>query len=185
MTNYIAYLHKDSDSDFGVSFPDFPGCVTVGKTLEEAHKLAAEALEFHVEGMIEDGEALPEPSTLDKLAADPDMDGAIAFLVPLVIAADDKTVRFNVTARESQLSQIDAAAEEEGMSRSAFIIQASLRAAPAGLALTHDGSQSKRVKLSGVIARDARTGQIYPAGSATVGRKKPSGKSGKSGRDAR
>lgn len=36
--DYIAYLHKDGSSDFGVSFPDFPGCVTAGKTLE---KLAA------------------------------------------------------------------------------------------------------------------------------------------------
>jgi predicted RNase H-like HicB family nuclease len=31
--DYIAYLHKDRDSDFGVSFPDFPGCITAGKTL--------------------------------------------------------------------------------------------------------------------------------------------------------
>jgi predicted RNase H-like HicB family nuclease len=38
--DYIAYLHKDRDSDFGVSFPDFPGCVTAGKTLDEARRLA-------------------------------------------------------------------------------------------------------------------------------------------------
>jgi predicted RNase H-like HicB family nuclease len=41
---YIAYLHKDGNSDFGVSFPDFPGCVTAGKTLEEARQMATEAL---------------------------------------------------------------------------------------------------------------------------------------------
>ena len=68
---YIAYLHKDKGSDFGVSFPDFPGCITAGKTLEEARKLAVEALKLHMAGMIEDGEALPEPSTLDQLAEDP------------------------------------------------------------------------------------------------------------------
>ena len=45
---YIAYLHKDKNSDFGVSFPDFPGCVTAGKTLEEARKLAVEALTLHM-----------------------------------------------------------------------------------------------------------------------------------------
>ncbi len=33
---YIAYLHKDRKSDFGVSFPDFPGCITAGKTLDES-----------------------------------------------------------------------------------------------------------------------------------------------------
>jgi hypothetical protein len=42
--NYIAYLHKDRKSDFGVSFPDFPGCVTAGKTPDEASRLAGEAL---------------------------------------------------------------------------------------------------------------------------------------------
>jgi predicted RNase H-like HicB family nuclease len=78
---YIAYLHKDSDSDFGVSFPDFPGCTTAGKTLEEARRLAPEALAFHIEGMREDGDAIPKPSTLDELAHDPNRKNAVAFLV--------------------------------------------------------------------------------------------------------
>ena len=59
MVTYIAFLHKDSDSDFGVSFPDFPGCVTAGATLEEARQLAGEALGLHIEGMNEDGETIP------------------------------------------------------------------------------------------------------------------------------
>ena len=60
--DYIAYLHKDRKSDFGVSFPDFPGCITAGRTLEEARRRAAEALSFHIAGMIEDGEKVPNPS---------------------------------------------------------------------------------------------------------------------------
>jgi predicted RNase H-like HicB family nuclease len=52
-------------SDFGVEFPDFPGCVTAGTTLEEARRLAAEALALHVAGMQKDGEPLPPPSSLD------------------------------------------------------------------------------------------------------------------------
>ncbi len=68
---YIAYLHKERKSDFGVSFPDFPGCVTAGKTLEEARRMAAEALALHIKGMAEDGEAIPAPSTIDDLAEDP------------------------------------------------------------------------------------------------------------------
>ncbi len=62
---YIAYLHKDRKSNFGVSFPDFPGCVTAGKTLEEARRMAAEVLAMHIAGMAEDREAIPEPSTID------------------------------------------------------------------------------------------------------------------------
>jgi predicted RNase H-like HicB family nuclease len=79
--DYIAYLHKDHDSDFGVSFPDFPGCVTAGKTLEEARRMAVEALALHIAGMIEDGEVVPEPSNLDVLESDPAMRGAVALLV--------------------------------------------------------------------------------------------------------
>ena len=57
--DYIAYLHKNRNSDFGISFPDFPGCNTAGKTLDEAPRMAAEALAFHIAGMVEDGDAIP------------------------------------------------------------------------------------------------------------------------------
>ena len=50
MTSYIALIHKEPRSDFGVSFPDFPGCVTAGRTLDEARKMAEEALALHVDG---------------------------------------------------------------------------------------------------------------------------------------
>jgi predicted RNase H-like HicB family nuclease len=122
---YIAYLHKDKGSDFGVSFPDFPGCVTAGRTLEEAREMAVEALTLHMAGMIEDGEALPEPSTLDQLADDPAMQGAVAFLVSA--EAPEKTVRVNITARESQIEAIDKLARKAGMTRSAYMVQSSLR----------------------------------------------------------
>jgi predicted RNase H-like HicB family nuclease len=75
---YIAYLHKDKRSDYGVSFPDFPGCVTAGRTLDEARAMAVEALELQMRGMLEDGKTLPKPSTLDDLAPDPTIFGAVA-----------------------------------------------------------------------------------------------------------
>jgi len=80
---YIAYLHKDRDSDYGVSFPDFPGCITAGSALGEARSRAAEALALHVAGMREDGDPIPQPSTLDDLRTDPAMKGGLAFLVEL------------------------------------------------------------------------------------------------------
>ncbi len=123
---YIAYLHKDRNSDFGVSFPDFPGCVTAGKTLDEARRLASKALAFHIEGMIEDREAIPEPSPLDALAKDPAMKRAVAFLVS--VDAGGKVRRFNITARQSQMEEIDRLATESGMTRSAFMVASSLAA---------------------------------------------------------
>ncbi len=54
MTTYIAFLRKDPDSDFGVDFPDFPGCITAGSTLEKTcEPWQREALEVHIEGMLE------------------------------------------------------------------------------------------------------------------------------------
>ena len=47
MRYYIALIHKDADSDFGVSFPDLPGCITAGRTLDEARLMADEALAVH------------------------------------------------------------------------------------------------------------------------------------------
>ena len=44
MASYIGIIHKDADSEFGVSFPDYPGCVTAGRTLNEAGRMAAEAV---------------------------------------------------------------------------------------------------------------------------------------------
>jgi predicted RNase H-like HicB family nuclease len=121
---YIAYLHKDKDSDYGVSFPDFPGCITAGSTLEEARRMAAEALALHIEGMRHDGEAIPEPSTLDDLRSDPAMKGAVAFLTE--VKPPEKTVRINITARESQIAEIDRRARGVGLTRSSYIVQKSL-----------------------------------------------------------
>jgi predicted RNase H-like HicB family nuclease len=123
--DYIAYLHKEANSDFGVSFPDFPGCVTAGRTLEEARRMAVEALNLHVRGMLEDGEEIPEPSTLDELANDRAMRGAVAFLVTLQPL--ENTVRVNITARQSQLEQIDRLAKAAGLTRSAYMVQSAVR----------------------------------------------------------
>jgi predicted RNase H-like HicB family nuclease/uncharacterized protein (DUF1778 family) len=123
--DYIGWLHKDGNSDFGVSFPDFPGCITAGRTLQEAYRLAAEALSLHIAGMIEDGKEIPEPSTLDALADDPSRKDALAFLVH-VEPDTDRTVRINITAREKQVEQIDKLADRAGLTRSAFMVQSAL-----------------------------------------------------------
>ncbi|MGH6934525.1 MAG: type II toxin-antitoxin system HicB family antitoxin, partial [Dongiaceae bacterium] len=81
MTSYIALLRKSRASDYSVEFPDLPGCVTAGRTLDEARQLAREALALHLKGMAEDGEVVPAPYSLDDVMADPDNDGAVAFLV--------------------------------------------------------------------------------------------------------
>jgi predicted RNase H-like HicB family nuclease len=81
MADYIALLSKDRDSDYGVDFPDFPGCVTAGTSPEEARELALEALCLHIEGMIEDGEPIPQPSPIERIRSDPANSDAVDILV--------------------------------------------------------------------------------------------------------
>jgi len=118
MANYIAIVHKDLKSDFGVSFPDFPGCITAGSNIDEAKDMAQDALTLHIQGMIEDGEKLPAPSKLEEIMADLDFADAAAFLV----------VRVNIAVPEMTLKQIDTAAKKRGMSRSSFLVHAAQNA---------------------------------------------------------
>lgn len=81
MRSYIALIHKDPESDYGVSFPDLPGCVTAGTTLDDARRMAAEALAFHLEGLSEDNAPIPEPSPLERIMAERAYRDAVAVIV--------------------------------------------------------------------------------------------------------
>ncbi len=59
-----AIVIEKSETGYGAYVPDLPGCVAVGATLEETERLIREAVEFHLEGMREDGESPPEPTSL-------------------------------------------------------------------------------------------------------------------------
>lgn len=124
MMNYIAVVHKEDASDFGVSFPDFQGCITAGKDIDEAKDMAQDALALHIQGLLEDGEQLPIPSRLEDIMADSDYADATAYLVVSVPDAKPRTVRVNITLPEMTLKQIDAAAKKHGMSRSSFLVHA-------------------------------------------------------------
>lgn len=120
MASYIALIHKDDHSDYGVSFPDFPGCISGGSTLDEARAGAEEALALHVEGLIEDGESLPEPSSLQAVMGDPENRDGVVILVNAP-AEDQRAIRVNVTFPEDVLKQIDSFAQKAGYTRSGFL----------------------------------------------------------------
>lgn len=126
MAQYIGLIHKQADSDFGVSFPDFPGVATAGKTLDDARAMAEEALAFHIEGLVADGEAIPEASRLEGVMAQSENRDGVAILVAVKTDAR-KVVRVNVTLPEDVLEQIDRYAEAHGLSRSGFLTQAAKR----------------------------------------------------------
>jgi hypothetical protein len=95
--------------------------------LEEARRRAAEALSFHIAGMVQDGEKIPNPSTVDDVASDPAIKDAVAFLVP---AHSERTIRVNITAPESQIEKIDRLARSAGLTRSAFLVRSAIQSRP-------------------------------------------------------
>ena len=78
---YAALVRQEADGDFGVRFPDLPGCVAAGSTFEEAGEMAREVLALHLEGNAAGGEYVPSPSSADAVLAHPDAMDAIALIV--------------------------------------------------------------------------------------------------------
>ena len=70
MAGYIALVHKDEGTSYGVSFPDLPGCISAGDTFEEAVANAAEAIAAHLALMRADGDTIPAPRSFDELKRD-------------------------------------------------------------------------------------------------------------------
>ena len=151
MASYIALLRKESKSDFSVDFPDFPGCITAGKTLEEARARAAEALAFHIEGMEEDGEAIPAPSALDTVQLVKQHRDAVPFLVE--VEPGSQVQRINITIAARVLREIDAYAEEVGMTRSAFLAHAATRELASGRFMRHHTKAALKASRKRVAAR--------------------------------
>ncbi|MBE9035373.1 type II toxin-antitoxin system HicB family antitoxin [aff. Roholtiella sp. LEGE 12411] len=60
---YTVVIEK-ADGNYSAYVPDLPGCVATGKTIEEVKQMIAEAIEFHIEGMLEDGLAIPKPTSI-------------------------------------------------------------------------------------------------------------------------
>jgi predicted RNase H-like HicB family nuclease len=72
MAGCIALVHKDEGTSYGVSFPDVPGCISAGDTLEEAVANAGEALAAHLALMRHDGDTVPPARSFEELRRDPE-----------------------------------------------------------------------------------------------------------------
>lgn len=85
---YVSFIHRD-DAGYGISFPDFPGCVAVAETADAVVRRGREALTFHVEGLSEDGDSIPPPRSIEAVESDPGLAewrrNADIVLIPLLI----------------------------------------------------------------------------------------------------
>ena len=126
---YVCFIHRD-DAGHGVSFPDFPGCVSVGETVDDAVRNGSEALAFHVEGLRDGGEPIPAPSFIDAIKADPKLRDwrreADLMLIPLLLDRGSSR-RVNISIDRGLLEAIDEEARQRRMTRSAFLATAARR----------------------------------------------------------
>jgi predicted RNase H-like HicB family nuclease len=130
--NYPVVIHKDRKSDYGVSVPDLPGCISAGATVDEALAMVREAIELHLEGLIEEGGVIPLATPIEKLRADPDHKHDWADGTWAIVNVDETTLRVKfarvgITMPERVLDAIDRHAKAHGETRSGLLARAAVR----------------------------------------------------------
>jgi predicted RNase H-like HicB family nuclease len=125
---YSIVIHKDKDSDYGVTVPDIPGCYSAGHSYDDALQNAVEAIECHLEGLLLDDEVLPMASPIDTWINHKDFkDGVFALVDVDLSQITGKVKRVNVTLPERVLMLIDLYGKTHAMkNRSAFLTDAAL-----------------------------------------------------------
>ena len=123
MTHYIGVVGKDSDSAYGIWFPDVPRCHSAADEEEDILAMATEALMVHLEG-----EELPRARPLEEILQLEEVredlaQGDFLIAVPLLLA-DGRTKRVSITGEAHMIHAIDDAARQRGITRSAFLMQA-------------------------------------------------------------
>ncbi len=129
MPAYFAVIHKDEGSTYGVSWPDLPGCTSAADSLGEVDALAREALQFHLEGMREDGDTIPAPSSFEEVYATHAEDEG--FYGVVLVSVPEQVTRRPISLRVSEidLAIIDSAAAARHLDRTAFMVSASKKVA--------------------------------------------------------
>ena len=127
MTHYIALVHKEEGSAYGVSFPDLPGCFSAADDAQDVICNAMEALEFYAE----DFDNLPAPSSIETIRNLPEVSDELkagAYLVSIPLLKNKgKSARINITMDKGLLEAIDDAAAQRKMTRSGFLAQAAVK----------------------------------------------------------
>ena len=123
--NYPIVIHKEKDSDYGVTVPDLPGCFSAGSTIDEAIAMAREAIELHLEGLIEEGLPVPDPGRVEDYRTRREYRGgtwAVVSVDPANLRL--KATRVNITMPERILDAVDRFAEAENETRSGLLVKA-------------------------------------------------------------
>lgn len=126
MARFPALIHAVDGCDIAITFPDLPGCLACGETVEAALKQAEAALALHLEGLTLDRRPHPVPSRPEQVLGLARQRHAV---LTLIAAQPPKApaIRVNITVDQNLLSDIDAAAADAGTTRSGFLAEAARR----------------------------------------------------------
>ena len=123
---YPVYVHKDPESAWGLTFPDFPGCFSAADEMADLPRMAQEAVEVFCEG--EDG-PLPAPSAPDAWQDDERFQGGYWMLIDIdAKRIHSQPMRLNISLPDNLVREIDAYATLHHLTRSGFLAQAAERA---------------------------------------------------------
>ena len=118
-------LHTDDGVRFGVTVPDLPGCFSAGDTFDAALDSVVEAIDLHLEGIVEEGGEVPVPKPIAEHLANPDFtEGVWAAVEVNVSRFDGRAEKINITLPRRLLAKIDAYAQARGETRSGFLAEA-------------------------------------------------------------
>jgi len=122
---YPVVLHTDDGVRYGVTVPDLPGCYSAGDTLDEALDSVREAVELHLEGLSEDGFAVPEARPVGDFQGIEEFAGGVWALVEVDTSKfDGKAEKINITIPRRVLARVDSYVKAHGLTRSGFLVTA-------------------------------------------------------------
>ncbi len=125
----VAIEPGDARHAYGVVVPDLPGCFSAGDTFDEALTNAQEAILLHLEGLLDDGKAIPKPSAIEKLRRKREFKNWTWAVVDVDMSQlGDKAARINITLPQRILRAVDNHARRMGESRSGFLARAAVDA---------------------------------------------------------
>ncbi|MDR1936524.1 MAG: type II toxin-antitoxin system HicB family antitoxin [Candidatus Accumulibacter sp.] len=128
-------LHSDDGVRFGVTVPDLPGCFSAGDSFDAALDSVVEAIDLHLEGIVEDGGDVPVPRAIADHRDNPDFALGVWAVVEIDASRfDGRAEKINITLPRRLLAKIDSCAKAHGATRSGFL-------ADAARAALHSGGQ--------------------------------------------
>lgn len=122
---FTVVLHTDDGRRYGAIVPDLPGCFSGGDDLDEVLESVREAIDLHVEGLLEEGAAVPERRPIADHQANPDYSGGLWAVVDVPVEKYlGPAEKINITVPRLVLQRIDDYARRHGQSRSGFLVEA-------------------------------------------------------------